>query len=215
MKLKVRKQVFSENDQQALANARRLAKTKLVGVNVLAGPGAGKTSLIVRLLEFLPAKLYKGVIEGDVAGSIDTDRIRKLGYPAHQINTGGGCHLDAAMVAGALDCLAMRGPGLVFVENIGNLICPVSYKLGESLRLVVADVAEGDDKPVKYPGVFAAADAVILNKMDLAPHVEFRMEFFLQGVSAANAKAPVFPTCCRTGKGVQAVVDWLLEAAGL
>jgi hydrogenase nickel incorporation protein HypB len=214
VKIEVQRAVLSENDRKAQANARRLAEAKLVGVNVLASPGAGKTSLIIHLLKRLPKGLCGAVIEGDVAGSLDTDRIRLLGYPAEQINTGGGCHLDADMVAGALDRLNVRGPGFVFIENIGNLICPVSYRLGESLRLVVANVAEGDDKPVKYPGVFAAADAVVLNKMDLAPHVEFRLDFFLQGMAADNPKAPVFRASCRTGEGVDAVAEWLVAAAG-
>ena len=216
MKVKVRKSVLSENDQQAAINARRLAAQQLVGVNVLAAPGAGKTSLIVQLLKRLPRALHKGVIEGDVAGSLDTALIRKLGFPAHQINTGGGCHLSAKMVAAALDRLRLKGPGVVFIENIGNLICPVNYRLGESLRLVLTDVGDGDDKPVKYPGIFAAADAVVLNKIDLVPHMNFRMRFFRRGLAAATGgKTPLFLVSCRTGEGLDAVADWLIQAAEL
>lgn len=213
MKVDVQEQVLSENDRQALANAERLRRERLVCVNVLASPGAGKTSLLVHLLRGLPAESARFVIEGDVASALDTDRLRGLGYAAWQINTDGGCHLDAAMVAGALDALKVRGPGFVFIENIGNLICPVSYRLGEGLRLVVANVTEGDDKPVKYPAVFASADAIVLNKADLLPHVEFRMDFFLKGVAAVNSKAPVLKVSCRTGDGIGPVVDWLLRAA--
>jgi hydrogenase nickel incorporation protein HypB len=215
MKIEVKREVLSENDAQAQANASRLAEAKLIAVNVLASPGAGKTSLIIHLLKRLPEGVSGAVIEGDVAGSLDTDNIRRLGYPAEQINTGGGCHLDAAMVAGAMDRLGARGPGFVFIENIGNLICPVSYRLGEKLRLVVASVAEGDDKPVKYPAAFASADAIVLNKTDLAPHVEFRMDFFLQGVKTLNPAAPVFRASCRGGEGIDAVAHWLLQAAKL
>jgi hydrogenase nickel incorporation protein HypB len=209
MRIDVRKAVTSDNDIQAVQNADRLKETGLVGVNIMASPGAGKTSFIVRLLKSLPKGLSNGVIEGDVAGSIDTDKIIALGYPATQINTDGGCHLDANMVAKALDALAIQGPGFVFIENIGNLICPASFRLGESLILAIASVPEGDDKPVKYPAVFGLADAVVLNKHDLLGHVEFDMNFFLKGVRAVNPDAPIFNVSCRTGEGVGAVVEWL------
>ena len=213
MRIDVRKPILNENDRVALLNAKRLSDAKLVGVNVLASPGAGKTSLLSRVLQALPANLRSGVIEGDVASAIDTEKIRQLGFPATQINTDGGCHLSATMVAGAIETLGLTGPGFIFIENIGNLICPAEFKLGESLRLVIANVAEGDDKPIKYPAVFASADVVVLNKIDLVEHVEFRQQFFETGLRAVNPDAPLLPISCRTGQGVQALVDWLVSAA--
>ncbi|MFA6133885.1 MAG: hydrogenase nickel incorporation protein HypB [Phycisphaerae bacterium] len=212
MKINVRKNVLSDNDQQALTNAQRLAGLGISGVNILASPGAGKTTFIVRLLQALPGELNNAVVEGDVASSIDTDRIIALGFAATQINTGGGCHLDASMVASALDKLTLRGPGFLFIENIGNLICPADFRLGESLRLVVASVPEGDDKPVKYPAIFRLADAVVLNKIDLLGHVEFTMDNFVAGVRAVNAAAPIFEVSARNGAGIDKVVEWLREA---
>jgi hydrogenase nickel incorporation protein HypB len=211
LKIKSGRSVLSTNERQAALNRRRLDALGLVAVNVLASPGAGKTSLLTRLLRSIPSNLSLGVIEGDVAGRLDTDRILAMGFPATQINTGGGCHLDADMIARAVRALDIEGPGYLFIENIGNLICPAEFRLGERLRIVVASVPEGDDKPVKYPGVFASANAVVLNKIDLLGHVEFDMEFFLAGVRAVNPEAPVFNVSCRTGEGVDALTAWLLK----
>jgi hydrogenase nickel incorporation protein HypB len=208
--IQAKTRVLSANDRQALKNLHLLRDRQLRAVNILASPGAGKTSFIERLLKGLPARCKTGVIEGDVASSIDTDRIRALGFPAIQINTDGGCHLDAVMVARAIGELGVYGPGYLFIENIGNLICPAGFELGESIRIVVASVPEGDDKPIKYPGIFATAGAIVLNKIDLLGHVDFRMPFFLEGVQAVNDKAPVFNISCRSGEGVEAVIDWLV-----
>ena len=214
MKLNIGKSILRLNDEQSLANRKRFDALGLVCVNVLASPGAGKTSLILRLLEGLRNRKYSvGVIEGDVASSIDTDKLLALGYPATQINTDGGCHLDANMIAKAVERLGIQGPGYLFIENIGNLICPTQFHLGEALRLVVASVPEGDDKPVKYPGVFETADLVALNKIDLLGHVEFRMEFFTSGVRTVNPGAPIFHASARTQEGVGAIVEWLTTSA--
>lgn len=210
MKIDAGKSVFNANEKQAARNVDRLQELKLTAINVMASPGAGKTSLIVHLLKRLPRELSVGVIEGDIASSIDTDRIKGLGFPAIQINTGGGCHLNATMVSNALAGLDVKGPGLLFIENIGNLICPAEFNLGEALRMVVANVAEGDDKPVKYPAMFATADLVILNKVDLLSLVEFKMDFFEAGVRAVNETAPIFKISCRSGDGIDAVRDFLL-----
>jgi hydrogenase nickel incorporation protein HypB len=214
-KIDVKKPILSANDRQAEANAARFAEKNLVAVNVMASPGAGKTSLIVRLLEMLPKRLAAGVIEGDIASSIDADKIALLGFPVTQINTGGGCHLDAAMISRSLDALDPKGPGYVFIENIGNLVCPAEFRLGEKLRLVVASVPEGDDKPVKYPAMYAQADAVILNKADLLATEPFRMDFFVEGLQAVNARAPLFEVSCRTGSGLSDVLQWLMAAGGV
>jgi hydrogenase nickel incorporation protein HypB len=210
MKIPAQTSILGANDRQAQANRRRLEASRLLGVNVLASPGAGKTSMLKQVLGALRGRYALGVIEGDVASSIDTDALRALGFAATQINTDGGCHLEAVMVAKALDALAMEGPGFVFVENIGNLICPVSYQLGESLRVVVASVPEGHDKPLKYPGVFQCADAIVLNKIDLLELVDFDRAAFERSVRAASPDAPIFELSCRTGQGAPALVDWLV-----
>jgi hydrogenase nickel incorporation protein HypB len=202
--------VLSANDSQALKNFDAMQACSLEAINVLASPGAGKTSVITKILQKLPASLHCGVIEGDVASSIDTDKLLALGFHAVQINTNGACHLDANMVASAWGQLKLAGPGFVFIENIGNLICPVDFQLGESRRLVIASVPEGDDKPVKYPGIFAAADAVILNKTDLLGYIDFRMDFFTAGLRVVNNHAPLFNVSCRADEGLDKVVDWLL-----
>lgn len=214
MKKSPAKSILAANNEQAVKNRKRLEGLRLTAVNVMASPGAGKTSLIALLLKRLPKNFSCGVIEGDVAGSIDTDYIRSLGFPATQINTGGGCHLTANMVDDAITNLKLKGPGLLFIENIGNLICPAAYRLGERLRIVVSSVPEGDDKPLKYPGMFAQVDAVILNKIDLMPHVQFSEEQFRAGVSVVNDRAPIFLLSCRTGKGADAIADWLAKFAG-
>lgn len=185
----------------------------LTAVNILGAPGTGKTSVITRLLEGLSRQYPVGVIEGDVASSIDTDKLRSLGYAATQINTDGGCHLDANMIDKALTDLGLRGPGYLFIENIGNLICPTGFHLGENCRLVIASVAEGDDKPAKYPGIFGTADLIVLNKIDLLDLVEFRMDFFVQSIRAVNPSAPIFNVSCRKREGIDDVVHWLLHNA--
>lgn len=211
MKVDVGKSILLGNDEQAAANRRRLGDLNLLTINVMASPGAGKTSVIMQLLSAMPAGLKRGVIEGDVASRIDADKIQAIGVPVTQINTGGGCHLTAKMIADAMDSLKLTGPGMLFIENIGNLICPASFDLGEAVRVVIASVAEGDDKPIKYPGMFTLADAIILNKTDLQPHVEFQMAAFERGVRAVNADAPIFHVSCRTGEGVHPLLGWLLD----
>jgi hydrogenase nickel incorporation protein HypB len=205
------KSILSANDEQARKNLQRLEALHLAAVNVMASPGAGKTSLIVQLLKHLPENLSRGVIEGDVAGSIDTDYIRSLGFPATQINTGGGCHLTASMVEQAITTLGLAGPGLLFIENIGNLICPAAYRLGERIRVLVSSVPEGDDKPRKYPAMFAQVDAIILNKIDLLAHLDFNEHNFQAGVRVVNETAPIFRVSCRTAEGIDTLAEWLRQ----
>ena len=212
MKIEIGKRILGLNDQQSLANRRTLDELSLMAVNVLASPGAGKTSVILKLLAGLRARKYSvGVIEGDVASSIDTEKIRRSGYPATQINTDGGCHLTASMVNTAIGELGVKGPGWLFIENIGNLICPTNYHLGENLRLVISSVPEGHDKPVKYPGIFATADLVVLNKIDLLEHVDFDLAEFEQSIRTINPQLPIFKVSCRSGEGMAAVLDWLIK----
>ncbi|MDD3805092.1 MAG: hydrogenase nickel incorporation protein HypB [bacterium] len=211
MRVSVRKSILSANDEQAERNKARFKASQLMVINVMASPGAGKTSLIMRLLENIPSELSRGVIEGDVASSIDADRIAAVGVPVTQINTGGACHLDAFMVDRAMDDLKLSGPGYLFIENIGNLICPTDFRLGETVNMVVASVPEGDDKPIKYPAIFAQADIIILNKIDLLPLIDFNLQAFSAAVRAVNEEAPIINISCTTGEGIDTAVRWLRE----
>jgi hydrogenase nickel incorporation protein HypB len=208
--LPVVEEILSANDQIAQENRARLDARGVVAVNVMASPGAGKTSLILRSIGALRDHLRIGVIEGDVAGHVDADRVAEEGVPVVQINTGGGCHLDAPQVSHALDQLPLHALDLIFVENVGNLICPTGFALGEHLNVMIAHVPEGHDKPIKYPGMFTAVDALIVNKTDLMPYVEFDREAFYEAFRALNPDAPLFEMSCRTGEGVEAWAAWLL-----
>ncbi len=209
--LPVIERILSANDLVARENRRILDQHGITAVNIMASPGAGKTSLILRSVEGLQGQLRVGVIEGDVAGRVDADKVAAAGVPVVQINTGGGCHLDAPQVQGALDRLPLESIDLLFVENVGNLICPTEFYLGEHLKVMIAHMPEGDDKPIKYPGMFTAVDALVLNKVDLAPYVDFDEEAFRRAFRALNVGAPLFPVSCRTGEGVAEWVEWLLS----
>ena len=209
MKIPVVKEILSANDQVAAENRATFDAAGVFVLNLMASPGAGKTSLILRSVERLKGQLRVGVIEGDVAGRVDADKVAERGVPVVQINTGGGCHLDAPQVQGALERLPLEAIDLLFVENVGNLICPTEFDLGEHLKVMIANVPEGDDKPIKYPGMFTAVDALVLNKVDLAPYVDFDEQKFRTAFRALNASAPLFPVSCRTGEGIAVWVEWL------
>lgn len=212
MKIPVVTAILKANDQVAEQN-RALFEASGVGVaNIMGSPGAGKTSLILAMVERLPGGVRLGVVEGDVASSIDAEAVAARGVPVVQVNTGGGCHLDAPMVRTALPHLSLKALDVLLIENVGNLICPANYRLGSALDIVVGSVPEGDDKPWKYPGIFASADAVILNKVDLAEVLEFDRERWERGVRAVNPSAPVFLVSCRTGEGLDAWTGWLAGA---
>ena len=208
--LPVVEKILSANDRIALENRNLLDRHGIVAVNVMASPGAGKTSLILRSIEALQGRLRAGVIEGDVAGRVDADKVAETGTPVVQINTGGGCHLDAPQVQSALKQLPLDEIDLLFIENVGNLICPTGFALGEHVNMLIANVPEGHDKPIKYPGMFAAVDALILNKIDLMPYIDFDLEAFRTAVRALNADAPLFEVSCKTGEGIEAWAEWLL-----
>jgi hydrogenase nickel incorporation protein HypB len=211
------KRLLDGNDLVAAANRRRFDDAGVLAVNVMASPGAGKTSVIIRTLEALRDQARVGVIEGDIAGRIDADRVLAAGAAAaHQINTGGNCHLEAHMIAQALDALDLSAVDLLFVENVGNLVCPTHWALGEQLKLCVLSTAEGHDKPVKYPEIFAASDVIVLNKIDLSELVDFERSQFYESVRALNRQAPIFEVSCRNGEGIAAWADWLChQQAGL
>ena len=201
--IKVVKSMLANNDVVAQLNRDRLAEAGVFGVNIMASPGAGKTSLIIKTIDALRGKLRIGVIEGDIAGSIDTEKVLAAGAEdAVQINTGGNCHLEAGMIQQALDGLKLELLDLLFVENVGNLVCPTQWALGEQIKLCILSAAEGHDKPVKYPEIFAVSDLIVLNKVDLIEYVDFERDFFYESVRALNPTAPIFEVSCRTGAGI-------------
>lgn len=210
MKIAVVREILSENDRVAAENRAALDRAGAFALNLMASPGAGKTSLILATARRLPAGLRPGVIEGDLASRIDADLIASRGIPVTQINTGGSCHLDAPMLRAALPELPLGQIDLLFVENVGNLVCTAEFALGAHLAVVVASAPEGHDKPYKYPGMFAAADVVVLNKSDLLDVFDFDLASFRRGIEMLNPGVPLFPVSCRSGAGLDAWVDWLV-----
>jgi hydrogenase nickel incorporation protein HypB len=199
--------VLARNDELATANRRWLADRAITALNLMSSPGAGKTTLLERTIAELGRPV--SVIEGDQETLFDAERIRRAGARAVQVNTGAGCHLDAAMVARALDSLQPEPGGLLVVENVGNLVCPALFDLGERRKVVVISVTEGDDKPLKYPHMFAAADLVVLNKTDLLPYVDFDPDRLTADARAVNPAVRVLPVSARTGENLGAWFDWL------
>jgi hydrogenase nickel incorporation protein HypB len=209
--VQVIKSVLAGNDEIAASNRRRFDAAQVLAVNVLGSPGAGKTSFIIRTMAALRDRARIGVIEGDIAGSIDADRVLAAGaQDAVQINTGGNCHLEANMVQRALADLDLGRVDILFIENVGNLVCPTHWSLGEQIRLCLASTAEGHDKPIKYPDIFTASQVLVLNKTDLSELVDFDREFFYRSLRALNPDAPVFELSCRTGHGLEAWAEWIL-----
>jgi len=210
MKIPVVRNILSANDQVAEENRAAFAATHTFAINLMASPGAGKTSLILATATRLPGEMRPGVIEGDLASRIDADTIAAHNIPVVQINTGGNCHLDAPMIRAALTELPLAEIDLLFIENVGNLVCPAEFDLGADLAVVVASTPEGHDKPYKYPGMFAAADAVVINKADVLAVFDFDLDFFRRGVAMVNPDAPVFVVSCRTGEGLAEWVAWVV-----
>ena len=204
-------QVMKANDQIAAQNQQTLDAHKTVGVNMMASPGAGKTSLLMRTVQDLRGKLRIGAIEGDTASQVDADKVAAGGTPVVQINTGGGCRLDANMVRPALNLLPLDEIDLLLIENVGNLVCPAGLALGEHANVVIASTPEGDDKPYKYPGMFLAVDAVVVNKVDLLPYLDFDLTAFCELIAGLNPEARIFEVSCKTGEGLDAWTDWLVE----
>ena len=204
--------VFGANEAQAGENKARLDEHRVFTVNVLSSPGAGKTSTISLAINALKDRFRVGVIEGDVASAVDAEKIAALGMPVVQINTQGGCHLDAGMVRTALDSLPLNEIDLLFIENVGNLICPNAFNLGEDTRILIASTPEGDDKPYKYPAMFTDTDVVLLNKTDLLPYLDFDTGAFRQVVTGLNPDVTIFPYSCTTGEGTDAWLGWLAES---
>ena len=209
-KIQIVENILSANDRIAEENQELFNSMNILAVNIMASPGAGKTSVILQTIRSLSPDIKIAVIEGDTAPvTIDSDKVSNLGIPVTQINTGGDCHLDAMMVRKGLQHLELVHTDLVIIENVGNLICPASFKLGTHINLVIASVPEGDDKPYKYPGIYQRIDCLILNKIDLLPYVEFNQDYFRKGIEILNPGIPVFPVSCKTLEGFNAWIGWL------
>ena len=203
--------ILNANDRLAEENRTCLESAGVFSINIMASPGAGKTSLIEQTLPRLKGKLRVAVVDGDIATSIDADRAAQAGAQAAiQVNTGGDCHLDAVMLRGALEQLDLTQFDLLIVENVGNLVCPASFKLGTDKSVLIASIPEGDDKPYKYPGMYRGVDALVINKIDLLPYVPFKMDYFERGVEVLNPGVVTFPLSAKTGEGMDAWMDWLL-----
>jgi len=209
-RVRVEQDLLAKNDALAGFNRKRLSKHGTFAVNLMSSPGSGKTTLLVRTLTALHG-LPLAVIEGDQQTDLDARRIQATGVSAVQINTGKGCHLDAAMVAHALDGLPLGERGLLFIENVGNLVCPASFDLGERQKVVVVSVTEGEDKPLKYPDMFAVADLVLINKVDLVPHLELDVKLLEANVHRVRPRVPVLQVSAKTGEGFDAWLQWLRQ----
>ena len=210
MQVPVVQNILGANERIAQENRQWFDAKGILVLNVMASPGAGKTSFIERSIGALQGQLRVSVIEGDLASTLDADRIARLNIPTVQINTGGACHLDANMIRSALPDLPLDATDLLLIENVGNLVCPTDFALGEHLKVLIASTPEGDDKPYKYPGMFSAVDVLVLNKVDLLPLLDFDLDNFGRGVRALNPRAAFFPVSCKTGEGIQAWIEWVL-----
>jgi len=211
MEIKVLRDVLSANDRIASRNQSRLDKHGILTINVMSSPGSGKTSLILQTIGKLKREARIAVIEGDIASTIDADKVSQQGVTAIQINTAGGCHLDANMTENALNNLPLDDIDLLFIENVGNLVCPAGFALGEHKRTILLSLPEGDDKPYKYPTMFTEADVVLINKIDLLPYLDFDMTSFTKAVSGLNPEVKIFQVSCKTGQGLEGWVSWLEE----
>ena len=209
VKIHVVEKILSANDKLAASNRKKFDAAKVFSLNLMASPGAGKTSVIEQTMRLLAGELRVAVIDGDLATSIDADRAAAAGATAIQINTGGECHLDAIMVRNALQQLGLLQFDLLLVENVGNLICPANFQLGTHNNVLIASIPEGDDKPYKYPGIYRGIDTLIINKIDLLPYIPFKMDYYRTGVEMLNPGLQTFPISCRTGEGLDDWVRWV------
>lgn len=207
--VQIERDILSRNAADAAANRARFARAGVLALNFVSSPGSGKTSLLVRAIGDLAGRHRVAVIEGDQRTSNDADRIRATGAPAVQINTGKGCHLDAHMVAHAFDRLPPRQGGLLFIENVGNLVCPAAFDLGEAHKVVILSVTEGEDKPIKYPDMFAAADLMLINKIDLMPYLDFDLARTIEYARRVNPRIEALTVSARTGEGMAAFLAWI------
>jgi hydrogenase nickel incorporation protein HypB len=209
MREAVEKKVLSENDRLAAALREKFRERGILCVNLISSPGSGKTTLLERTLASLPRGSAVAVLTGDIQTDNDAQRLVRYGFPVRQITTGGTCHLDARMIERGLTELGFNGPGLLFIENVGNLVCPASYDLGEAAKIVLLSVAEGEDKPLKYPGIFHRASLMVLTKTDLLPHVDFKPAVARENARRVHPDVEILELSCRTGAGLDSWLTWL------
>jgi hydrogenase nickel incorporation protein HypB len=207
--IKILKNILSANEDAAGQNRAQFKQHGILSLNLIASPGAGKTTLVERTITGMAGRCRFAVIEGDITGDHDARRIAQTGAPVVQVNTEGGCHLDAAMIGEALREFALDGLDIIIIENVGNLVCPAEFDLGEALKVVVLSVPEGDDKPAKYPLIFSEAGAVVINKVDMLAATDFDPAKAGRDIRKINPHAPVFHISCRNGQGMDAWLDWL------
>jgi hydrogenase nickel incorporation protein HypB len=206
--IEIKKNIMSANEDLAEAVRQRLERFGVFGLNIMASPGGGKTSLILRTIDALKSEFSMSAVDGDPV-MIDVDKIAATGIPVELINTGGSCHLDANMLFDVLDKLDLENTELLIVENVGNLVCPANFSLGTHANIVIASVPEGDDKPYKYPSMFRGADVLVLNKIDTLSVFDFDIEYFQRGIKMFNPNVIFLPISCRTGEGLDAWLSWL------
>lgn len=207
--VQIEQDILGKNNEYAAANRRHFADSGLMAVNLLSGPGSGKTSLLTRTIDEMKGEISLTVIEGDQQSANDAERIRETGVEAIQINTGKGCHLDAHMVGHAVESLNTRDGGVLFIENVGNLVCPAAFDLGEAHKVVILSVTEGEDKPIKYPDMFHAADLVLLNKIDLLPYLEFDVERCIELARRVNPGVRILQVSATTGENMDQWFKWI------
>jgi hydrogenase nickel incorporation protein HypB len=207
--LNVREDILGENEKKAKENHEFLNKEGILMVNLMSSPGSGKTSLLLKTIKNMKGKARIGVIEGDIASTVDAEKIKEMSAPVLQINTGGGCHLEAIMIDEAFQNLPMKDIDILFIENVGNLVCPAEFYLGEQKRAMILSLPEGHDKPFKYPLMFTDANVVLINKMDLAPLLDFDMDVFKETVKGLNPDVEFIEISCTKDQGLDAWYSWL------
>jgi len=210
--LTIKEDILGANEEKAKINQELMDKHHILMINIMSSPGAGKTSLIIQTIKRFKGKTRIAVIEGDIASTIDADKVSQQAIPVVQINTAGACHLDANMIKKALDNLALEQIDLVLIENVGNLICTAEFALGAHKKVMLLSVPEGDDKPYKYPLMFTEADVVLVNKIDVLPYFDFNISAFSRAVSGLNPSTRIFPVSAKTGEGLEPWFSWLEDA---
>jgi len=207
----IERKILEKNDAVAEFNRKNFKEKKIFAINLLSSPGSGKTSILEKIIELLKDKVNIGVIEGDIQTKIDAERIEKYGIPVAQIITNGACHLDAILIRDAFSKLSDKQISLLFIENVGNLVCPATFDLGENIKIVIVSTTEGDDKPLKYPAAFQKANAMIINKVDLIPYLNSSIEILKNNALKINPNLKIFETSCTKNIGIDKLCEWLLD----
>ena len=211
-KIQVGRKILSANEEYAQQNSRFFTENKKLCLNMISSPGSGKTSILTRTITELKGRIAIGVIEGDICTELDAQRIRETKAPAVQIETKGSCHLSASQITGALDKLPIDNLDIIFIENVGNLVCPTAFELGENAKVVVLSIPEGDDKPAKYPAIFAKSKAMLINKIDLLSVVDFDIDKVVEQAKKLNPGIEIFQVSAKTGQGFQQWCNWLINS---